>query len=125
VVYLTQQGGKRVSGMQIAKEADVPRKYLSRILADLVRVGVLDSTRGKGGGFRLAREAKEIPLFDVLSPFEPVFGSRRPCPFGHEACSDDRPCGGHEQWKAVRSAYEVFLHQTHISDVSGKDTVVN
>ncbi len=122
VVYLADQGGKRVSGTQIAKEADVPSKYLSRILADLVRARVLDSTRGKGGGFQLAKDAKEIPLFDILSHFEPVFGNRRPCPFGHEVCSDDTPCGGHEQWKMVRAAYEKFLHQTNVSDVSGVGT---
>ncbi len=119
VVYLANHDGQRVSGTQIANEADVPRKYLSRILADLVRAGVLDSTRGKGGGFQLARKANEIPLFDILSPFEPVFGSRRPCPFGNKVCSDDTPCGGHDQWKAVRTAYETFLHQTRVSDVSG------
>ncbi len=119
-VYLANQvDGQRVSGTQIAKNADVPRKYLSRVLADLVRAGVLDSTRGKGGGFQLARRAQDIPLFDILSPFEPVIGNRRSCPFGQNVCSDDTPCAGHYKWKTVRDAYSDFLHETFLSDVSG------
>jgi Rrf2 family protein len=109
-----------VSAQHIAEESSVPRKYLSKILADLVRAGLLEGSRGKSGGFRMARSAKEIHLYEVLAPFEPVLTNRRPCPFGNVVCSDDDPCAGHERWKTVREAYQRFLSETTVHDVAVK-----
>ncbi len=107
-----------IPGRKIAEETDIPRKYLSAVLGDLVRAGVLESSPGAGGGFRLARSSKEIRLSKVLAPFEPVLANRRPCPFGQEACSDDDPCAGHDEWKRVRETYERFLEKNSIYDVA-------
>lgn len=107
-----------IPGGQIATETGVPRKYLSKILADLVRAGVLEASPGKTGGFRLAVSPKKVRLIEVLTPFEPVLADRRPCPFGNEVCSDDDPCAGHDRWTDVRDAYSRFLHETSIEDIA-------
>lgn len=109
-----------VSGRTIAEEASIPRKYLSSILGDLVRAGLLDSSPGTGGGFRMVRSPKEIMLSEILSPFEPMLANRRPCPFGNEECNDNDPCAGHEQWKKVRETYSRFLQETSVHDVAVK-----
>lgn len=131
IVFLAQSSAHkdshRIRGKEIAAQTEVPYKYLTRILADLVRAGVLEATRGKNGGFKLARKPTSIQLYEVLSPFEPVLGNRRPCPFGNLICSDDEPCAGHDQWKTVREAYTTFLNETNIHDVAfenGKDSLV-
>ena len=52
MVYLARNSESwPISGPRIAEAAGVPRKYLSSILADLVRSGLLEGTRGKSGGF--------------------------------------------------------------------------
>ncbi len=107
-----------IASRKIADETGIPRKYLAAILGDLVRAGVLQSSPGMGGGFRLARSAKEIRLCEVFAPFEPILANRRPCPFGQEICSDDDPCAGHDEWKRVRGAYERFLEENSIYDVA-------
>ena len=105
-----------VSGKRIAEATGVPRKYLSKVLADLVRVNVLESARGKSGGFRLVRSAETTSLFEVLSPFEP-FPQQR-CPFGNEQCSDENPCIAHTEWKKVLETEQQFLEGTFLSDVA-------
>lgn len=121
MVYLTQHADEwPISGKRIAEEAEIPRKYLSSILGDLVRVGVLTSARGAGGGFRVARSPKDVRLAEVFAPFEPILSNRRPCPFGNELCNDDDPCSGHEQWKKVRGALTCFLEETSLDEVSIK-----
>lgn len=107
-----------VPGRVIAEESKIPAKYLSAILGDLVRAGVLESSPGRTGGFRMARPPKEITLLEVFEPFEPSIGSRRPCPFGNETCSDENPCAGHEPWKKVRESFSKFLCETSVYDVS-------
>lgn len=107
-----------IAGRKIAEQTGIPRKYLSAVLGDLVRALVLESSPGMGGGFRLARPAKEIRLSEVFAPFEPILANRRPCPFGQEVCSDDDPCAGHDLWKKVRETYSLFLEKTSIHDVT-------
>ena len=119
MVHLARRhNGDSVTGKQLARQTGVPSKYLSKILADLVRCGVLEATRGKTGGFRLTRDPQSIPLKEVLTPFEPTFSSRRPCPFGNLVCNDDEPCAGHERWKKVKTAYEDFFAKTFVSDIA-------
>lgn len=120
MVYLAQnQEQGPISGPRIAERLGIPQKYLSSVLADLVRVGVLVSMRGKGGGFNLARRPKDIGLAQVLKPFEPILHpNRTPCPFGNSVCSDDDPCAGHDCWKPIKEAYARFLEGTSLGDVS-------
>ena len=109
-----------ISGPVIAQEAGIPRKYLSSVLADLVRAGLLDGTRGKSGGFRIKRPAKRIRLAEVVHPFEPMNSQRRACPFGNAICNDKDPCGAHERWKGVKLALDRFLEETTLQDVAKK-----
>jgi len=118
-VYLAQHGTDGpVPGRHIAKELGIPPNYLSSILRSLVRVGVLQASPGKSGGFRMARSAKEIRLCEVLAPFEPVLGVHQGCPFGNAVCSDSDPCSGHDRWKRVKREFERFLMDTTVYDVS-------
>jgi len=100
----------------IAAQTGVPLQYLSRILRDAVRGGLLESSRGVGGGFKLARPANKIKLLDVLSPFDDVL-DRSKCPFGQLRCNDASPCGFHEYWKPISSAYWQMLEETTLAEV--------
>lgn len=56
-----------VSAAQLAAHFGVPPAYLAKQLQALVRAGILNATPGPRGGFRLARPASEITLFDVVA----------------------------------------------------------
>ncbi len=121
-VFLAQHGHDGpVPGRQIAKEVGVPPKYLLNILRELVRSDVLQASPGKSGGFRTARDPKDIRLEEVLGPFESVVASPSRCPFGNAVCSDNDPCAGHERWKRVKREYECFLAETTLFDVSVRE----
>ncbi len=117
MIYLAQHRDEwPVSGRRIAAESGIPAKYLSKILGDLVRGGVLESTRGKNGGFCMTQTPKETSLSAVLGPFERVGPNR--CPFGNQKCSDEAPCLAHAKWKKVVEAKKRFLDRTKLSDVA-------
>ncbi len=121
MVYLAEHAEDwPIPGRTVAEGAEIPRKYLSVILGDLVRGGILASSPGPGGGFRMLRSSKDVLLFEVLAPFEPMLGNRRPCPFGKEECSDDDPCAGHDRWQRVKETYSKFLQETSVFDISVK-----
>lgn len=119
MIYLTRHADDRpIPGREIAEETHIPPRYLSTILGDLVRAGILHSSPGTGGGFRMVRSPKEVTLSEVLVPFEPVLTDCRSCPFGNEQCADDHPCAGHDLWRKVREMYSRFLEKTSVYDVT-------
>ena len=63
-------GGPPIPMTRIAVEATVPRKFLELILADLREAGLIASTRGKMGGYRLARPMHLISLGDIIRVIE-------------------------------------------------------
>ena len=105
-----------VLARDIAKNSQIPNKYLSKVLRDLVHTGLLTSSRGIGGGFRLKRRADRIRLADVVRPFDDVLAPRR-CPFGNAKCSDENPCTMHAQWKPVSEALRTLLEHTTVADI--------
>lgn len=103
-----------VLAREISSKGHIPNKYLSKVLRDLVHAGVLSSTRGIGGGFRLRRKASKLKLVDVVKPFDDI-PARSRCPLGHPKCSDDVPCAMHEQWRPVKEAFRALLDDTTVA----------
>jgi len=114
-----QEEGKPVLAKEIAEHTGVPSHYLSRILRDAVRAGLLESVRGVGGGFWLSRPANKIKLIEIMAPFDDVL-DRSKCPFGQPRCNDERPCGFHKHWKPISLAYRHMLEQTTLDRVGGE-----
>ena len=61
-----EQDDKAVMTADIAREQQIPRKFLEIILRDLRNNRILESRRGKDGGFRLLRPASDISLTEVM-----------------------------------------------------------
>jgi len=81
VVYLATNRGGLSSSQAIAAGTQVPPKYISKVLKDLVEAKVVTSRRGPNGGFVLAREPDRISVLDVVNAVDPI---RRieTCPLG-------------------------------------------
>jgi len=109
-----------IPGREIARRAGIPAKYLQKILGDLTRAGVLKSSPGRNGGFRLCRPGNRISLFEVIEPFERIQTKR--CPFGNAVCSDRNPCLAHHEWKKVVEAEQRFLKEVTIGAVAEPST---
>ncbi len=113
-----------VLAREISASGHIPNKYLSKVLRDLVHAGILSSTRGIGGGFRLRRKAAKLKLVDVVKPFDDI-PARSRCPLGHPKCSDDVPCSMHEQWKPVKEAFRNLLDETTVQDIVRKQIEID
>lgn len=108
--------GAYAGAASIAQGIGAPQNYLGKLLRQLAEQGLLESQKGLGGGFRLARDAGEITLLDVVEPIEHV--SRwSGCILGLSACSDAEPCAMHERWKKVRNAYLQMLQRTTLAEL--------
>ena len=114
-VYLAEQRDRGpVAAGELASQLGIPQNYLSKILHQLARDGLLVSQRGKTGGFRLARNPELITLAQVVAGFDPV-DARRGCLLGRPVCSDRTPCQAHDRWKEFSVGYASFFHQTTLA----------
>lgn len=121
LMHLARHGdGQPRTSRQIAEETGIPAKYLAFILGSLTHAGILQSSRGKNGGFYLNLPPRKICLYDIVIPFEPGIRAKRTCPFGNKECSDADPCRAHFDWKRVIESEERFLRRKTLHDVSLK-----
>lgn len=89
ILMIAQKGGERVTSRDIAQELNASEAHLQKVLQRLVKVGILASTRGPRGGFRLARALRAVTLLDVYEAVEgplPVTG----CLFHQPRCDGSR-----------------------------------
>lgn len=117
-LYIAQHGSpeRLVRTDQVAEALGVPRNYLSKILHQLAKQGVLISSRGVQGGFRLARPVDEVELARIVELFDPV-APQRTCILGRSQCSDKNPCPAHERWKGISQQVLTFFNKTTIGDL--------
>ena len=95
VLFLADRGDEPLVRVnEIAMALDIPQNYLSKILNELVRGGVLTSSRGKHGGFRIATAPEELSIQDVVARFDGARGDQR-CLLGRGLCSDGDACRVH------------------------------
>jgi Rrf2 family protein len=108
IVLANHGGGEPVMIADIAEQAAVPRKFLEQILLGLKKRGIVQSMRGRAGGYRLGRPAKEITFADIiretdgplaLSPCVSVTAYHR-CP----DCLDEATCAIRKVLLAARDA---------------------
>lgn len=103
----------------VAGALGVPRNYLSKILHEMGKHGLLRSTRGPKGGFRLAEPAERISLARVVERFDPEFLSEEGrCILGRMRCSDRDPCAAHHRWKGVAVSIRSFFRETSLAELA-------
>ena len=113
-----QGGGRAVSLAEIAQRQDISLSYLEQLFAKLRRRGLVQSARGPGGGYRLARPASETPISDiVVAVDEPLKVVR--CGGGPKGClPGGARCATHELWDALGRQIHQFLSSTSLADVA-------
>ena len=101
----------------LVRGTDLPRDFLAKIFQTLVRAKILQSAKGRGGGFRLARKPHEIALLDIVNAMEgPDLMDR--CVIGLAKCNDLMPCSQHDLFKPIRQRLKDYLRTTTLADLA-------
>jgi Rrf2 family protein len=107
--------------MDIAEKERIPKKFLESILLELKRHGLVQSKKGKGGGYFLARNPGSITLGDVIrfldGPIALVPCVSRTAYRKCDDCDDEATCGIRIVMKEVRDAMGLILDGTTLADV--------
>jgi Rrf2 family protein len=123
LLLLAQHDGRGpVLVSDVATEEAIPKKFLEAILLDLNRRGLVQSKKGKGGGYYLRRAPAEITFGEVIRALEGPL-ALVPCvsQTAYSACAecvDERTCGVRLAMKDVRDATARILDHLTLADVN-------
>ena len=120
---LALQSGEGLTSLaEISKRQDVSLPYLEQLFVKLRRAGLVESVRGPGGGYRLARPASEIRVSDVLGAVDETVSALHTGAGASGAMSGSRAQSmTNRLWEGLSAHVYVFLHQTRLSDVVQND----
>lgn len=106
---------------EIAQFYDLPEKFMLKVLYGLSKTGLIETVRGRSGGFRLAKSADEIRLGDVIFAIENDFELAE-C-FSEEGsnCPLITSCGLNEALSKALAAFSEALNQYTIEDLAAKE----
>jgi Rrf2 family protein len=94
----------------IAVTMDAPRSFLAKIFQDLVRTGLVKSSRGSGGGFLLAKPPERITLCEIVEAMEgPIMPNQ--CLMGEGICSFQKTCTVHPVWRRLQAVTRGILEE--------------
>ncbi|MFZ2864555.1 MAG: Rrf2 family transcriptional regulator, partial [Ignavibacteriaceae bacterium] len=100
------------SAEEISNKLNIPKEFTSKILQSLTASGLIESKKGKTGGFRLAIHPSKIKLIDIVEAIDGL-ESFNSCVLGFSNCSPKNPCPVHKEWGELRNkAYEMLSSET-------------
>lgn len=118
-VQLKNIDGHRPGIIEISKEIDAPRFYTGKILQRLVKIGIIESQKGKGGGFFFNPDRPGLQLKTVIIAIE-GYKAFEGCGLGLRECNDSTPCPLHEKYNSIRKAIENLITSETIQSVAQK-----
>ena len=121
--YLATNRGRLVKADEIAKNQNIPKPFLSKILHELSRRNILISVKGPKGGFALKVDPSKLTMWDVvvLLGEENKFNT---CVLMPDRCEEyeTNPCSIHSRWEKLKKKIVEFLKETTIEDLVDVET---
>jgi Rrf2 family protein len=101
----------------IARQMDIPVRFLPQVLGDLSRAGIVEARLGRAGGYRLSRAPSEISILEVIEATEGDT-RRQTCVLTGERCGQSAfPCDVHAVFSDAQVAILARLAATSVADV--------
>jgi Rrf2 family protein len=121
VACLAVDAGQAESADRLCEQTKVPRRYLHKVLQDLVHAELVRSRSGPGGGYSLARPADDITILDVVNAVAPLERIRH-CPLG--LVSHTSLCPLHRELDRAYAATEEAFARVTIGQVLRSESAV-
>jgi len=99
---------------------EIPYKFLTKIMTDLVKFEFIISIRGRDGGYKLARVASTITIMEILNKFNDSIDYEK-CVLGIGSCDSQNKCALHDQWVQPKDMIQKMFKDTTLENLEGKN----
>lgn len=115
-VALMQDENRRIQIDEIAEKLSVPRHFLGKIMQQVVKAGLLHSTKGPYGGFSLSEKTLEAPLIDLVNVTDGL-DQFNICVLKLKYCDGVSPCPLHNEMEKIKTRLLTIFEQTTMKDL--------
>ncbi len=120
VAYIVQNGSKnKYNAKDISKKLSIPYKYLTKIMSLLVEGNIILSSRGREGGYNIAKELSEIKIGDILEAVKESLHQEE-CVLGNHLCNKMEKCILHDKWLFTKNSMQEMFKNTTLDDFIAK-----
>ncbi len=118
IVYLAQNDMQVLTAKELAKQLGITYNYFLKVVARIKQAGIIESIQGPAGGYRLARSAEDITLYDIIQIMEGDIRINR-CLEEDKFCSRYAApfCPVHKILESVQNDLIASLKSKRISDI--------
>jgi FeS assembly SUF system regulator len=117
-------GVARLNATLLAEETGLPLPTVQKLVSRLSAAGLIESARGTGGGFRLARPAAAISLADIVEAIEGPIAMTACVEHGSHDCCIEETCRVKPHWNVVNGAVRGALAGVSLASLSSIDVGV-
>jgi len=108
-----------ISAKELSDKLEIPYKFLTKIMRELVSVGFIESIRGREGGYKFLRKASEITIGDVLALFNDAIKDEA-CILGIDSCNAKQKCALHDKWIKSKVQLQKMFKESTIESIAGE-----
>jgi Rrf2 family protein len=119
ILALSKERDRTISASEISRSMDIPKSFLAKILRRLSRKGLVKSTQGVRGGFRLSKRPREINLLEVIEAVQGLSSMNR-CAVDKRVCNRSGTCAVHPIWVNLRIEIEGRLKRENFEKLARK-----
>ncbi|MFM2191525.1 MAG: hypothetical protein RLZZ118_482, partial [Bacteroidota bacterium] len=121
MIYIARESGEdnKVGVKDIAKGTNSPEHFIAKILQELGRKKLLQSTKGPNGGFYMDAKNLETTIADIVRATDGD-GIYTDCVLGLKTCSEKNPCPVHHEYKEIKQKLIHLIESNSIGDFKEK-----
>jgi FeS assembly SUF system regulator len=121
LALLASETSGRHTATELAVRSRLPVTTVSKLLKQLHRSGLVESTRGLHGGYRLARPAREISAAAILDALEGPLALTE-CSTGRSQCDLQANCSVGGSWQRINQAIRQSLEEVTLAELAGLES---
>ena len=108
-----------INATELSEALHIPYKFLTKIMTELVKVGLVVSIRGREGGYTLKKKASDIMVGDILDVFNDAIKDEQ-CVLGIGFCNGMCKCALHDQWMEPKLLLQRMFSESSLEDIAGR-----
>ncbi len=120
LAYMADQKDSRLmNATELAETLYIPYKFLTKIMTELVKSGLVVSVRGREGGYKFKKKTSEIMVSDILDIFNDSVKDEQ-CVLGIGFCNGMCKCALHDQWMEPKHLLQKMFRESSLEDIAGQ-----
>ena len=113
-----QEESHLINATELAEALIIPYKFLTKVMTVLVKADLVESIRGRDGGYKLNKNVSEITVNDIISLFNDSIKDEQ-CILGIGFCNGMCKCALHDQWMEPKLLLQKMFRESSLKDIAG------